>query len=71
LKKALNKFAVGDRVEVYGLMNPLRDLVKIAVIDYVGPMHSGGQDMVWFECGGGAWHPDACKLIHLSQNLKD
>lgn len=57
------KFKVGDKVKVYGLMKPRRDFKYIRTINWIGPTHSGGEPMLWFEEGGGAWHPDACKLV--------
>lgn len=56
-------FKIGDKVKVYGLMHPRRDFKDIRTIESIKPMHSGGKDMLWFEEGGGAWHPDACELI--------
>jgi hypothetical protein len=53
------KFEVGQEVEVYQLMNPLRDLK----IKDIGPMYSGGEDMVWLEGISGAWHPKALKRV--------
>ena len=55
-------FKIGDRVRVYLSMHPRRDFKKISVIKDIGPMHDGGADMLWFEDGGGAWHPDACEI---------
>ena len=56
-------FEVGQRVKVYGLMNPQRDFIDERTIKSIVPMHSGGKDMLWFEEGGGAWHPDACQPV--------
>lgn len=56
------KFKVGDMVEYYSVMKPLRDLKGITKVRHVGPMHEGGEDMLWLEGVSGAWHPDACRL---------
>jgi hypothetical protein len=63
VKKNKHKFEVGQKVRVYGLMNPRRDYKEDRIIKAIGPMHSG-PDMIWFEGGGGAWHPDACEPIN-------
>jgi len=64
------EFTVGQKVRVYGLMNPRRDYKGVRTIEHIGPMHSGGENMLWFEHGGGAWHPDACEPAD-EMNLTD
>jgi len=61
--KKTEKFEVGQNVKVYALMNPRRDLKGIETIKAIGPMYGGGPDMLWFENGGGAHHPDACEAV--------
>ena len=61
------KFKVGDRVEVYSLMNPLRDFKCFALVVDVGPMHGNGDDMLWLKGENGvvvrgAWSPEACAM---------
>jgi len=56
-------FKVDDKVRVYRLMHPRKDLLGEKTIENVGPMHVGGESMLWFKEGGGAWHPDACEKI--------
>lgn len=65
--KEKTKFKVGDRVEVYSLMNPLRDFKGHATVVDVGPMYAGGEDMLWLngEAGvrvRGAWSSEACSM---------
>lgn len=61
-------FKVGDKVNVYSLMNPRRDFKAVATISDIGPMHGGTEDMLWLGSGEGgarirgAWHPDSCEL---------
>lgn len=63
------KFEVGQEVEVYQLMKPLRDLKGVFTIKDIGPMHSGGKDMVWLEGLRGAWHPKALKAVKMTRQL--
>ena len=60
VKETLKRFKVGEKVRVYSLMNPLEDYIGDRTISAVEPMYPGGETMLWFEEGGGAWHPDAC-----------
>ena len=64
------KFKVGEKVRVYALMSPLDDYIGDRTIKAIEPMYSGGDPMLWFEGGGGAWHPDAC-TSGCSQAEKD
>lgn len=56
------EFKPGDRVRVYGLMNPRREPKGVMTVARVGPM-AGGPVMVWLDGVPGAWHPDALELI--------
>lgn len=62
----MSKFEIGQKVKVYGLMNPLEDYKGIRTIKHIGPMHGSKRDMLWFEGGGGAWDPKACEPVEES-----
>jgi hypothetical protein len=53
---------IGDKVKVYRMMNPRRDFKRISTILDIGPMHGGGETMLWLDSISGAWHPDACEV---------
>jgi hypothetical protein len=67
--KKETKFKVGDIVEYYSVMNPLSELKGAAKVLDIGPMHEGGDDMMWLEGVRGAWHPDACKIAIKSDGV--
>jgi hypothetical protein len=58
----MSKVKVGDKVQVYALMNPPSDFIGVKTIKHIAPMGSE-ERMFWFEEGGGAYHPDACVKI--------
>ena len=56
-----NELKVGDRVQVFH-MKGCRDFYKEDVIRWISPMHSETDKlMVYFEGGGGAYHPHAIR----------
>lgn len=53
----------GDEVKVWSLLHQRDGLPEIRTVKSVGPMHSGGLDMVWFVGGGGCHHAKACEVM--------
>lgn len=53
----------GQKVNRYPLIGKKTGEPKVRTISSIGPMHAGGETMIWFEEGGGAHHPKACEVI--------
>lgn len=62
----MTEYKVGDVVEVYRLMDPLRDLKCTAKILKIGELC--GTPVVWLEGVSGAWAVDAIKHVDAKED---
>lgn len=64
--KMAQQLKVGDKVNVYGLIG-CRNFIAVKTVKNIGPTNSspGSIQMVWFEEGGGAWHPGAVEKVNV------
>lgn len=59
-----NEIKEGQKVKRFPLINKDTGDFKIRTVSTIQPMYKGGENMVWFEEGGGAHHPEACVVIN-------
>ena len=59
----MDRFQVGCRVRYFSVMYPRMNEKGVTTVRAIGPMHEGGEVMLWLDGVRGAWHPDACELV--------
>lgn len=58
-----NEIKEGQLIKRFPLINDDSGEFKLRTVRAIGPMHEGGENMVWFNEGGGAHHPRATVVM--------